>query len=122
MPIFLAASGFTVTPAGGGILFAANSNVPPAVRDFAWRVIETRCEFQRHEVDQRSFWAYDARTRNVGSAVVYSIRILSELTWKKTEPPATFEVVVANRRWPSSAARVSPRRSSAAIPNLRARV
>jgi len=95
MPMFLAISGFTFTPTAGGILFAPDANIPPAVQAFAWRVIATRCDFQRHELEQRSFWAYDAHTRNVDGAVVYSIGILSELTWKRTAPPATLEIVLA---------------------------
>ena len=95
MPMFLTMSGFTSTPAAGGILFAADANIPPAVQAFAWRVIVSRCDFQRHELEQRSFWAYDAQTRNIDGAVVYSIGILSELTGKRTEPPATLEIALA---------------------------
>jgi len=95
MPMFLAVSGFTFTPTAGGIQFAADANIPPAVQAFAWRVIATRCDFQRHELEQRSFWAYDARTRNVEGVVVYSIGIVSDLTWKRTEPPAMLQIVLA---------------------------
>jgi hypothetical protein len=89
-------SAFTVTPTMGGILFAAGSKVPPSVRAFAWHVIETRCDFQSHELQQRSFWAYDTRARTVDGAVVYSMSILSELSWKKSEPPVTLDIAVAD--------------------------
>ena len=92
----LTLSAFTATPPIGEILFAAGSKVPPSVRAFAWHVIETRCDFQSHELQQRSFWAYDTHARMVGGAVVYSMRILSELSWKKTEPPMTLDIAVAD--------------------------
>jgi hypothetical protein len=66
------------------------------VREFAWRVIETRCNYQPYERTERSFWAYDAKARSVGGSVVYSISILSELMWKKTDPPAVIEMTVVD--------------------------
>jgi hypothetical protein len=65
------------------------------VQAFAWRTIETHCNYLRYELEQRSFWAYDARAMAVGADTVYSIKILSELPWKKSEPPATIEMAVA---------------------------
>jgi hypothetical protein len=76
------------------ILFAAGTDVPRTVQEFAWRVIETRCNFSGSEREQRSFWAYDARARRVDAAVVYSIKILSDVTWRKREPPASIEMTV----------------------------
>jgi hypothetical protein len=57
------------------------------VQAFAWRVIETRCNYQAYELDQRSFWAYDTRVSSADGGVVYSISVVSDLTWKKTDPP-----------------------------------
>ena len=91
-----ALAGFAMASTGGGILFPADASVPLTVRAFAWRVIETRCNFQRHELGQRSFWAHDVRTSRVDGTVAYSIRVLSDLDWKKTEPPATVEMVVVD--------------------------
>ena len=72
------------------ILFAAETDVPRTAQEFAWRVIETRCNFSGSEREQRSFWAYDARARRVDAAVVYSIKILSDVTWRKRnrQPPS----------------------------------
>jgi hypothetical protein len=70
--------------------------VPPAVQAFAWQVIETRCNYQRYEREQRSFWAYDVRIRRTGTDVIYSINILSDLAWEKTDPPAIIEMTVVD--------------------------
>jgi hypothetical protein len=77
------------------IVFARNSPVPPSVQAFAWRIIETRCNYLGYEREQRSFWAYDTRATTISAETVYSIRILSELPWKKTEPPAIIDMAVA---------------------------
>ena len=57
-------------------------------------MIETRCNFYGSELDQRSFWAYDARARRVDAGVFYSIKILSDVTWRKREPPVFIEMTV----------------------------
>jgi hypothetical protein len=88
--------GFVAAPAEAEILFAADAGVPRPVQEFAWRVIETRCAYQRYELGQRSFWAYDARVRRIDASVVYSIKILSEPVWKKTEPPDLIEMTVVD--------------------------
>jgi hypothetical protein len=92
MPCALA--GFSAAPVDSRILFARDTNVPQPVQQFAWRVIETRCNYQRYELEQRRFWAYDAEATKVDAGVAYSIKILSELAWKKTEPPATIEMTI----------------------------
>ena len=79
------------------ILFPRNTPVPLSVQVFAWQVIETRCNYLGYEREQRSFWAYDTRATTVSDETVYSIRILSELSWKKTEPPASIDMTVALR-------------------------
>jgi len=78
------------------ILFARDTPVPPPVQAFAWRVIETRCNYQAFEREQRSFWAYDAQARRVDAGVVYSINVLSDLGWKKSEPPAAIAMTVVD--------------------------
>lgn len=90
-----ALAGFTTVPTGG-ILFSTDSHVPLPVQAFAWRVIEAGCSFQRHELGQRSFWAHDARARRVDGTVVYSIDILSELTWQRSDPPVQVAMVVVD--------------------------
>lgn len=91
-----ALAGYGPASNGSRVLFARNSAVPPAVQEFAWRVIETRCNYQAYEREQRSFWAYDARARNVDAGVAYSISILSELPWRKKEPPAFIEMTIVD--------------------------
>ena len=92
--ILCALAGFKSGATGARILFASGTDVPRTVQEFAWRVIETRCNFFGSELDQRSFWAYDARARRVDAAVVYSIKILSDVTWRKREPPVFIEMTV----------------------------
>jgi hypothetical protein len=94
--ILCALAGFGPGPSGSRILFARDPPVPRSVQAFAWRVIETRCDYQAYEREQRSFWAYDTRVSRAGGGVVYSISVLSELAWKKTDPPATIEMVVVD--------------------------
>ena len=89
-----ALAGFVTAPTTPRIMFARGTVVPSAVQEFAWRVIETRCAYQSYERDQRSFWAYDARAERVGAGVAYSIGVLSELAWKKTEPPAVISMTI----------------------------
>ena len=89
-------AGFVPVPTDAGILFARDTTVPPSVQEFAWRVIEKRCSYQPYEREQRSFWAYEAHTRRVAADIVYSINILSEVTWKKTEPPAIIKMIVVD--------------------------
>jgi len=83
-------------PIDSRILFAGRPTVPRAVQEFAWRVIETRCNYQGYELEQRSFWAYTTQVRQVDGGVAYSIGILSQLTWKKTEPPAIIEMTIVD--------------------------
>jgi hypothetical protein len=89
-----ASAGVAAGPVDARILFAGGTGVPRPVREFAWRVIETRCNYPAYEREQRSFWAYDARAVRVAAGVVYSIHIISDLPWKKTEPPAFIEMTV----------------------------
>jgi hypothetical protein len=88
----------SVAPAavGSRILFALGTPVPRPVQEFAWHVIETQCNYQAYEREQRSFFAYDARAVQTGAGVVYSINILADLTWKKSEPPAFIEMTVVD--------------------------
>jgi hypothetical protein len=94
--VFSVVAGFTAPRADARILFAKGTDVPPRVQQFAWRVIEARCRSLSYGLDQRSFWAYDARGSRSDGALVHSIKILSEVTWKKTEPPAVIEMTVVD--------------------------
>src|SRR5262245_63909892 len=42
-------AGFAGAPGDSRILFAAGTPVPRSVQLFAWRVIETRCNYQSYE-------------------------------------------------------------------------
>jgi hypothetical protein len=93
--LLCAVSGLSPTRPHSRILFPRDTPVPPSVQAFAWRTIETRCSYLRYELEQRSFWAYDTRATTDSADTVYSIKILSDLSWKKSEPPATIDMTVA---------------------------
>jgi len=76
------------------IMFARDSAVPRSVQEFAWRVIETRCNYQGYERGQRTFWAYHTQAQKLDTGLAYSIEILSERSWKKSEPPATIQMTI----------------------------
>ena len=88
--------GCLVTPAHAEIMFSRGSGVPRPVQDFAWRVIETHCDYESYERAQRSFWAYETRADNSGGHMVYSIKVLSDVAWRKREPPATIEMTLVD--------------------------
>ena len=92
--ILCALAGFAPVPYGSKILFAGGTDVPRSVQEFPWRVIETHCNYQGYELEQRSFWAYDTHATKVDGAVVYSIKIISDLPWQKSEPPAFIEMTI----------------------------
>lgn len=95
--ILCAVAGFAAVPVDDSkILFARDTIVPRPVQEFAWRLIATRCNYQRHEREERSFSAYNTQARKVDAGVAYSISILSELPWKKTEPPAVIEMTIVD--------------------------
>jgi hypothetical protein len=96
VPILSAAAGGPAASTEPKILFTRGTDVPRPVQEFAWRVIETRCAYQLYERQQRSFWAYDVHARKVDIGVVYSLSIVSELPWKKTEPPAFIEMTIVD--------------------------
>ena len=89
-----ALAGFAPAPYGSPILFPAGTDVPRPVQELAWQVIETRCSYQRFEREQRTFWAYDTRTTEADAGIAYSIKILSERQWHKSEPPARIEMTI----------------------------
>lgn len=93
---FWAVVGFAPAPVDSRIEFPGNTSVPRAVQQFAWRVIETRCNYQSYELEQRSFWAYNVKTSKSGTSVVYSIHVVSDLRWKKTDPPSTIDMTVVD--------------------------
>jgi hypothetical protein len=96
LSMLCALAGFSAAPVDAKIVFAGDAAVPRSVQEFSWRVIATRCNYQSYEREQRSFWAYDARARRIDGGVVYSIKILSDVAWKKSEPPALFEMTVVD--------------------------
>ena len=89
-------AGFLATPADADILFAGDTAVPASVQHFAWRVIETRCNYLPYEREQRSFWAYRTRATTAGATAVYAISVLSDVTWKKTHPPAVIDMTIVD--------------------------
>ena len=96
VPMLCAVLSLAAAPIESKILFARDTVVPRSVQQFAWRVIETRCNYQAYERQQRSFWAYDARARRIDTGIAYSISILSDLSWKKTDPPAIIEITIVD--------------------------
>ena len=96
VPMLCAVVNLAAAPIESKILFARDTIVPRSVQQFAWRVIETRCNCQAYERQQRSFWAYDARARRIDTGIAYSISILSDLSWKKTDPPAIIEMTIVD--------------------------
>ena len=77
------------------ILFSRGT-VPRAVQGFAWRVIEERCNYEAYELEERSFWATHEQVREVDGQTVYSITILSDVTWRKRDPPALIEMTIVD--------------------------
>jgi hypothetical protein len=94
VPVLLGLAGSPAIGFDSGVLFSRGTPVPKVVQQFAWRVIEERCRYQSFERKQRSFWAYDAHARATDEGTVYSIKIVSDLTWKKTEPSAYIEMTI----------------------------
>jgi len=86
--------GFAAVTTDSPIMFARDSAVPRPVQEFAWRVIETRCNYQGYERGQRTFWAYHTQAQKLDTGLAYSIEILSERSWKKSEPPATIQMTI----------------------------
>lgn len=96
VPLLAALASFAASPSASRIAFPGDSAIPRSVQEFAWRVIETRCNYQAYDRARRSFWAYDARARRVPAGVVYSIHILSDLPWKKSESPALINLTIVD--------------------------
>jgi hypothetical protein len=95
------ASWFTLSavwiPSGDAqILFARDTPVPRPVQVFAWHVIETRCDYRLYGRGLRSFWAYRAQAIRGTAAIVYSIEILADLSWRKREPSAMIKMGVVD--------------------------
>ena len=86
--------GFAAVTTDSPIMFARDSAVPRPVQELAWRVIETRCNYQGYERGQRTFWAYHTQAQKLDTGLAYSIEILSERSWKKSEPPATIQMTI----------------------------
>ena len=94
--------GVTASPSAGlaaatpdsRIMFARDSAVPRPVQEFAWRVVETRCNYQGYERGQRTFWAYHTQATKHDTGMAYLIEILAERSWERSEPPATIQMTI----------------------------
>lgn len=95
-PILWALAGFASIPLDSRIQFSRGAPVPGSVQAFAWTVIRQHCAYQSHELSQRSFWASDARARAAAGETVYSIRVLSEVGWMKTDPVDVIEMTIVD--------------------------
>src|SRR5262245_18218335 len=82
-------------PMDSRILFS-RAAVPRAVQKFAWRVIEERCNYESYELEERSFWAAREQVRDADEQTIYSITILSDLAWRKRDPPALIEMTIVD--------------------------
>jgi hypothetical protein len=95
-PILCALAGFASIPLDSRIQFSRGTPVPRPVQAFAWTVITQRCAYQSYELAQRSFWASDARARGAAGEIIYSIRVLSEVGWMKTDPVDVIEMTIVD--------------------------
>ncbi|HKZ08078.1 MAG TPA: hypothetical protein VJU81_21615 [Methylomirabilota bacterium] len=91
-----ALAGFSARSLDSPILFPRGSPVPRGVQAFAWRVVEERCAYQAVERRQRAFWATAAQATALDGGLAYSLRILSDVPWKKTEPTAVIEMTIVD--------------------------
>ena len=89
-------AGFASIPLDSPIQFSRGTPVPRPVQAFAWRVITQRCAYQSYELSQRSFWASDAQARMSAGETVYSIRVQSEVGWRKTDPVDVIEMTIVD--------------------------
>jgi hypothetical protein len=96
VPLFCALAGFASGQLESPILFSRGSPVPPPVQQFAWRVIEARCNYQSYERSQRVFWASDARATKGDGQIVYSIHVLSELSSRHREPTGVIDMTIVD--------------------------
>lgn len=94
--ILCALAGFASIPLDSRIQFSRGTPVPRPVQAFAWTVIKQRCAYQSYELSQRSFWASDARAHTAAEETVYSIRVLSEVGWMKTDPVDVIEMTIVD--------------------------
>ena len=94
--ILSAWAGLAFAAADSRILFSGTTSVPRPAQEFAWRVIETRCNYQAYEREERTFWAYQTRATKSEAGAAYSINILSEVTWRKTLPPNYIEMTIVD--------------------------
>ena len=94
--ILHASAGFAEVSTHSKIVFGGGTSVPRPVQEFAWQVIERRCDYQPWDRDERSFSVYDVKTRTLGAGVAYSINIKSDLPWQKEDPPAFIEMTIVD--------------------------
>jgi hypothetical protein len=94
--LLCALAGFSARSLESPILFPRGTPVPRPVQAFAWRVVEERCSYQAFERRQRAFWATAAHAGAADGGVAYSLRILSDVPWRKTEPTAVIEMTIVD--------------------------
>lgn len=94
--LLCALAGFSAPSLESPILFPRGTPVPRPVQAFAWRVVEKRCNYQAYERRQRAFWATAATAGAVDGGLAYSLRILSDVPWKKTEPTGVIEMTIVD--------------------------
>jgi hypothetical protein len=94
--ILSAWAGLAFAATDSRILFPGTTSVPRAAQEFAWRVIETRCNYQSYEREQRTFWAYQTKATRSGAGTAYSIGIVSEVPWRKALPPNLIEMTIVD--------------------------
>jgi hypothetical protein len=109
--VLCVSAALAAAPTASRITFVANTPVPRPVQEFAWRVIETRCNYQSYEREERSFFAYDARSTRIETGVIYAISIRVDATWRRIEPPTFIEMTVID----DGRLRLSTLRSSFAV-------
>ena len=89
-------AGLACAATGSRIQFSGTTSVPRAAQEFAWRVIETRCNYQSYEREQRTFWAYRTTATRSDVGTAYSIGIVSEVPWRKALPPNIIEMTIVD--------------------------
>jgi hypothetical protein len=88
-------TGCATLPTDSRILFSRGT-VPRAIQKFAWRVIVERCNYESYELEERSFWAAREQVGEADGQTMYSITILSDVTWRKRDPPALIEMTIVD--------------------------
>ena len=83
-------------PSSDSRILFTRGTVPRAVQEFAWRVIGEHCDYESYELGERSFWATHEQVRKADGQTFYSITILSDVTWRKRDPPALIDMTIVD--------------------------